>query len=266
MEGHLPAYKHVAHDLRAAVSERRFISASWLFLGSPATTEILSLAGFDCLILDREHSPGDLGTLYHQLRASRVPVIVRLAQADAAITKLVLDAGAAGVAVSNLETAEDAQTLVSATRYTPVGTRGIQRLSRAADYGLRWDEYRRTVGAAPFTMGLIESRRGAANLDAVLDVAGLDVVFIGAVDLASDMGHGDDVGHPQVKAAIAAIEDKVIAGGKVLAGLAGDREDALAKRRRGYGLLTFGSDALYLREGALAAAGLAQDITREAAG
>ena len=266
MEGRLSPHKRVDHDLRAVLSERRLISASWLFLGSPATTEILSLAGFDCLILDREHSPGDLGALYHQLRASRVPVIVRLAEADAAMTKLVLDAGAAGVAVSNLETAEDAETLVRSTRYTPVGTRGIQRLSRAADYGLSWDDYRRTVGAAPLTMGLIESRRGAANLDAILGVGGLDAVFIGTVDLASDMGHLDDVAHPEVEAAIAAIEDKVVASGKLLAGLASGRNDALAKRRRGYGFLTFGSDALYLRESALAAAGLAQDTAREAAG
>ena len=264
MDARLPPHKNGHHDLRAVLREQRFISASWLFLGCPETAEILSLTGFDCLILDREHSPGDLETLYHQLRASRVPVIVRLAEADASMTKLVLDAGAAGVAVSNLETAEEAEALVRATRYTPVGTRGIQRLSRAADYGLNWDGYRRNVGAAPLTMGLIESRRGAANLDAVLSVEGLDAVFIGAVDLASDMGHGDDIAHANVKAMIAAIEDKVVASGKLLGGLAGDRDDALAKRQRGYGLLTFGSDALYLRESALAAAGLARDMSREA--
>lgn len=265
MEAHLSRHIDPADRLRRALTKRRLVVASWLFLGSPATTEILSLAGFDCLILDREHSPGDLDVLYHQLRASRVPVIVRLAHADAAAAKLALDAGAAGLAVSNLETPQDASTLVQATRYTPAGKRGIQRLSRAADYGLNWDGYRRGVGAAPMTMGLIESRRGVANLDAMLAVDGLDVLFIGAVDLASDMGFLDQVSHPQVLAAIAEIEDKVIASGKTLGGLAGDREDAAAKRRKGYGFLTFGSDAHYLRDSAVAAANLAQDIVRETA-
>lgn len=266
MEGHLSQHLDQPNGLRRALDERRLIGASWLFLGSPATTEILSLVGFDCLILDREHSPGDLDTLYHQLRASKVPVIVRVAEANTAHAKLVLDAGAAGLAVSNLETAEDASTLVQATRYTPDGTRGIQRLSRAADYGLKWEGYRRGVGAAPLTMGLIESRRGFANLDAILAVDGLDVIFIGSVDLASDMGQMEDTVHPDVQAVITEIEDKVIASDKTLGGLARDHQDAMTKRQRGYGFLTFGSDALYLRDGAVASADLARDIARETAG
>ena len=262
METNLLRHTGPADSLRDALNERRFIGASWLFLGSPATAEILSLAGFDCLILDREHSPGDLDALYHQLRASKVPVIIRLAQADTAMIKLVLDAGAAGVAISHLETAGDAAMLVQATRYTPEGIRGIQRLSRAADYGLNWDGYRRGVGAAPLTVAFIESRCGAANLDAILAVEGLDMVFIGAVDLASDMGRLGDIGHPDVQTMIATIETRVVASGKILGGLAQDRDDAIAKRQRGYGFLTFGSDALYVRDSAVAAAGLARDMAR----
>lgn len=259
MEGHLSQHSDPPSSLRDTLSKQRFIGASWLFLGSPATTEILSLAGFDCLILDREHSPGDLDTLYHQLRASKVPVIVRLAQVNPHTIKLILDAGAAGVAVSNLETADDAKTLVQATRYTPSGTRGIQRLSRAADYGLSWNRYRRSTGAAPMTMGLIESRRGVANLDAILAVDGIDVIFIGSVDLASDMGQMEDTEHPDVQAVITDIEEKVVARGKALGGLAIDGADAMAKRQRGYSFLTFGSDALYLRDSALKSAALARN-------
>lgn len=230
------------------------LRASWLFLGSPITAEILSLAGFDLLILDREHSPGDLDTLYHQLRAARVPVVVRLATPDAAAAKLALDAGAVGIALSNLETGEDAEALVLATRYTPEGVRGVQRLSRATDFGLGWDRYRNGIGAAPLVIGLVETRRGLANLADILAVSGLDVVFVGAVDLACDMGHVDRLDHAEVADAITRIERETLAAGKRLGGLASDAEDARAKAARGYALLTFGSDALYLRDGAVAAA------------
>ena len=263
MKKSTPLHTDPVGNLRGALNKRRFIGSSWLFLGSPVTTEILSLTGFDCLILDREHSPGDLDTLDHQLRASKVPIIVRLARADAAAIKLALDAGAAGIAVSNLETRQDAAMLVQATRYTPDGMRGIQRLSRATDYGLNWDGYRHGVGAAPLTMGFIESRHGVANLDAMLAVDGLDVIFIGAVDLASDMGLLQDIGHADVQTVISTIETKVVASGKILGGLAQDRDDGIAKRHRGYGFLTFGSDALYLRDSAVTAAGLAYDVARE---
>ncbi|MFQ6550238.1 HpcH/HpaI aldolase family protein [Aestuariibius sp. 2305UL40-4] len=242
-----------AENLRHRFKSGNALRASWLFLGSPSTTEILSLVGFDFLILDREHSPGDLDTLYHQLRASRVPVIVRVASPDADAIKLALDAGAAGIALSNLASQEDAAALVRATRYTPRGTRGIQRLSRASDYGLGWDSYRRGTGAAPVVIGLIETRGGHHNLDDILTVEGLDCVFVGAVDLACDMGHVDQMDHKEVRDAIRDIEGRVALSTVMLGGLASGAEDAEEKVARGYRLLTFGSDALYLRDGAVAA-------------
>ncbi|MEL6508240.1 MAG: aldolase/citrate lyase family protein [Pseudomonadota bacterium] len=243
-----------SQDLRNRLSDGHTLSASWLFLGSPVTTEILSAAGFDLLLLDREHAPGGLDTLYHQLRAADVPVVVRLDSAHPSQIKLALDAGVQGIAISNLSTGDQARNLVAATRYVPEGTRGIQRLSRAARYGTDWESYRATTGAAPLTMAVIETVTGLENLDDILGVDGLDVIFIGAVDLAAGLGHLKDMSHPEVKAAIARIETRTRAAGKVLGGLANAPEDATAKMALGYQLLSFGSDALFLREGALAAA------------
>ena len=248
-------------DLRQRLTQGEVLRASWLFLGSPVTTEILSLVGFDLLILDREHSPGGLDTLYHQLRASRVPVVIRVPAADADAIKLALDAGAAGIALSNLSTPEDAETLVKATRYTPGGTRGIQRLSRASQYGLNWDHYKNGVGAAPLVIGLIESRRDLANLDDILAIDGLDCLFVGAVDLACDLGHIDALDHDDVKEAVSRVEAGARSASVALGGLAAGETDAAEKLARGYRLLTFGSDALYLRDGAMAAARLSQKVT-----
>ena len=238
------------------------LCASWLFLGSPVTTEILSTAGFDILLLDREHAPGGLDTLYHQLRAADVPVIVRLDSADPSQIKLALDAGAVGIAVSNLSTADQARNLIAATRYVPEGTRGIQRLSRAARYGTDWQDYRERTGAAPVTMAVIETVAGLENLDDILRVDGLDIIFIGAVDLAAGLGHLEDAEHPTVQNAINSIETRTCVAGKTLGGLANAHEDASAKKAKGYRLLSFGSDALFLRDGALAAANHAQETLK----
>ncbi|MEL7213731.1 MAG: aldolase/citrate lyase family protein [Pseudomonadota bacterium] len=243
-----------SNDLRNRLKKGQTLSASWLFLGSPVTTEILSTAGFDLLLLDREHAPGGLDTLYHQLRATSVPVIVRLDSADPSQIKLALDAGAQGIAVSNLSTGDQARTLIAATRYVPDGTRGIQRLSRAARYGTDWATYCTTTGAAPLSMAVIETVAGLENLDDILSVDALDIIFIGAVDLAAGLGHLNDMTHPDVKEAITRIETRTRAAGKILGGLANAPQDASTKRARGYQLLSFGSDALFLRDGALAAA------------
>ncbi len=246
-------------NLRQRLARGQTLSASWLFLGSPVTTEILSAAGFDLLLLDREHAPGGLDTLYHQLRAADVPVVVRLDSPDPSQIKLALDAGAQGVAISNLSSGDQARALIAATRYVPDGTRGIQRLSRAARYGTDWAAYRATTGAAPLTIAVIETIAGLENLDDILCVEGLDVIFIGAVDLAAGLGHLNEMNHPEVKAAIARIETSTIAAGKTLGGLANAPQDAAAKTARGYQLLSFGSDALFLRDGALSAAQHAKD-------
>lgn len=248
----------MAIGLRDTLAAGGTLSASWLFLGSPVTSEIMSCAGFDVLILDREHSPGGMDTLYHQLRAISVPAIVRVGEANGAEIKRVLDAGAAGVALPALGSAEEARRFVAATRYAPAGTRGVQRLSRASVYGTRWREYAAGVGAAPLTLGLIETRAGLAALDDILDVGGLDVIFIGTGDLAADLGHVDAPSHPCVREAVAEIEVKTLAAGGILGGLAHSLEDAADKRKRGYRLLSFGSDALILRDGALAAAAMAR--------
>lgn len=249
-------------DLRQDLQKGKTLSASWLFLGSPVTTEILSLAGFDLLLLDREHAPGGLDTLYHQMRAADVPMIVRLDSPDPSQIKLALDAGAHGIAISNLSSGDQARTLIASTRYVPEGTRGIQRLSRAASYGADWEAYRATTGAAPLTMAVIETVAGLENLDDILSVAGLDILFIGAVDLAAGLGHLDDMNHPDVQDAIRRIETRTLATGKTLGGLANAPEDATAKQARGYRLLSFGSDAMFLRDGALAAATHAKDALK----
>lgn len=246
-------------DLRQRLHGGQNLSASWLFLGSPVTTEILSAAGFDLLFLDREHAPGGLDTLYHQLRAADVPVVVRLDSPDPSQIKLALDAGAQGIAISNLSTGDQARALIAATRYVPEGTRGIQRLSRAARYGTDWEVYRANTGAAPLTMVVIETVSGLENLDDILRVDALDIVFIGAVDLAAGLGHLRDVTHPEVQEAIQRIETRTLAAGKTLGGLANAPEDATAKMSRGYRLLSFGSDALFLRDAALAAAKRAKE-------
>ncbi len=248
-----------SQDLRAHLSQGKTLSASWLFLGSPVATEVLSAAGFDLLLLDREHAPGGLDTLYHQLRSANVPVIVRLDAADPSQIKLALDAGAQGIAVSNLSTGDQARSLVASTRYVPEGTRGIQRLSRAAGYGIQWEQYRTTTGAAPLTMAVIETVEGLENLDDILSVEGLDIVFIGAVDFAAGLGHLNDMTHSDVTGAIAHIEKRTHSAGKALGGLANTPEDAADKRAHGYQLLSFGSDALFLRDGALTAAKTARE-------
>ncbi|WP_422366051.1 HpcH/HpaI aldolase family protein [Pelagibius sp.] len=246
-----------AEPIRLRLQSGELLIGSWLFLGSPVTAEVMSLAGFDLLILDLEHSAGDVETLYHQLRAisaQSVPVVVRVGDDTAAPIKRALDAGAAGVVLPDVRSAESGRRFVDATRYAPEGSRGTHRLSRAAAYGLNWNGYLAQQAANPLTIGLVESAAGVSALDALLEIDKLDVIFIGAADLAASVGRLAEPQHPDVQDMVREIETKTLKAGKVLGGLAADAEEGRAKAAAGYRLLTFGSDALYLRNTAVEAA------------
>ncbi|WP_321364192.1 aldolase/citrate lyase family protein [uncultured Celeribacter sp.] len=237
--------------IREKIASKDRVNVAWLFLGSPVTAEIMAAAGFDFLILDMEHAPGGRDAMYHQIRACEaqgVPVIVRIPEVNAGLIKQALDAGSAGIALPDVRSLEEAERLVKLSRYAPQGQRGTHRLARAAGYGMSWQEYYDEVVPNLLAMVLIESPEGAAIASEMGAMDGIDVIFIGAVDLASCLGHVGNPGHPEVQAVIRQIEADVLASGAALGGLAGSPQDAAKKFEAGYSVATCGSDAVFLRD------------------
>jgi 4-hydroxy-2-oxoheptanedioate aldolase len=173
-------------------------------LGSPGLTEQLAGAGFDWILLDTEHSPNDVPELIAQLQALAafdVAALVRPAWSDPVLIKRVLDAGAQSLLIPYIETADAAADAVRATRYPPVGIRGVSSGSRAAGYGQTAD-YLRTADEQICVLVQIETLCALENLEAIAAVPGVDGVFIGPNDLAASMGHLGDATHPDVLAVV----------------------------------------------------------------
>ena len=180
-----------------------------IFMGltSPALVEMAGHAGFDFVVIDNEHGPAGIETTEHMIRAAScagIPPVVRVSGANQQEILRTLDVGAAGVQVPQVNTAEQARLVASAARYPPVGSRGTAYSTRAAGYGF--------FGGAPHVKASneqtvvithIETMEAVKNLDAMLQVQGIDVVFIGPTDLSVSMGHAGNPGHPEVQATIA---------------------------------------------------------------
>lgn len=242
-------------NLSDALVEKRPLNAAWLFMGCPMAAEVVAQGNFDFLILDTEHAPGTNETMYHQIRACDavgMPVIVRLPRVDASFVTQALDAGAAGVAVPDIRSADEVRALVKHTRYAPEGTRGTHRIARASNYGFDWQEYRNGIAPNLLVMALIESPEGAEAAAEICEVEGLDALFIGGVDLAAAMGHLDDPAHSDVNAAKKRISDAVRAAGIPLGGLATDASMAQKMYADGYTLVSLGSDLVWLRDQVMA--------------
>ncbi|PWC09780.1 2-keto-3-deoxy-L-rhamnonate aldolase [Brenneria roseae subsp. americana] len=174
----------------------------WLSSTSSYLAEIASTCGYDWLLIDGEHAPNTIQDLYHQLQAIAPyyshPVI-RPVECQRALIKQVLDIGARTLLVPMIDTAEQARELVAATRYPPQGTRGVGAgVARAARWG-RVDGYMARANEELCLLIQAESKTAIDNLDALLEVDGIDGIFIGPADLSASLGYPDDAAHPEVQ-------------------------------------------------------------------
>jgi len=204
---------------------------------SPVAAEIMAQAGFDWLIVDLEHAPGDFANLQAQLQAMNGSGVVPFARApwnDMVAIKRILDTGVMGVLVPYVNTREEAEAAVAACKYPPQGVRGVAGSPRAAGYTGNTMPYLSSANEETIVMIAVETLEAVGNLDEILEVDGLDGIFIGPVDLASSMGHLGDPGQEEVQETIRLIESKVLASDKFLGTLAATWDKATACFERGY--------------------------------
>lgn len=204
---------------------------------SPVAAEIMAQAGFDWLIVDLEHASGDFANLQAQLQAMNGCGVVPFARApwnDMVAIKRIMDTGVMGVLVPYVNTREEAEAAVAACKYPPQGKRGVAGSPRAAGYTGNTMSYLNSANEESVVMIAVETLEAVGNLDEILEVDGLDGIFIGPVDLASSMGYLGDPGQEEVQETIRLIESKVLASDKFLGTLAATWDKATACFERGY--------------------------------
>ncbi|WP_404430421.1 hypothetical protein LG299_11745 [Microbacterium lacus] len=172
--------------------------------------EMAAIAGFDFVLVDCEHGPADVVALRQHIAVAAVhdvPVIVRVGAGEHGLVLRALDQGAQGILAPHLDTAADAQAIVEATHYPPLGDRGFATYSRAGRFGTTdAAAHRDWYLANTLVLGMIESPRGVAAVKEILATPGLDGIMIGPADLAASSGPDDlapAVATAHVNAAIA---------------------------------------------------------------
>lgn len=237
------------NTVKRRLREGKKVIGAWCQIASPITAEILAEAGFDVVMIDLEHGPGDILSLVAQIQAMKGnPALpfVRAPWNDFVAIKRILDAGVYGVLVPYVNTRAEAEAAVRAAKYPPDGMRGIAGSPRAAGYGQNSMAYLKRANEEVLVMTAVETPEAVANLDDILTVPGLDGIFIGPMDLSTSMGYFADASQPAVQAVIATIEAKVHAAGKFLGTVAGSWAQAQTLYERGYGLLLVFADGTAL--------------------
>lgn len=244
--------------LRANLADERTSVGIFSKTLDSAFVEAAGLAGLDFIILDMEHGPISLETLHHHVRAARMTAmapIVRVRGVDAHAIGAALDAGAEGVQVPNVSTADDARAAVAAARFHPAGARGVCRFVRAAEFGGRDKGDYFAEANDKLLILQVEGLEGVANLDAILDVPGFDILFVGPYDLSQSVGQPGRIDAPEVQAVISEIVGKAKAAGKAL-GIFCDTPEALASyRASGIAYIAYSVDVSVFRDAVSAIAG-----------
>lgn len=216
----------------------------WSSLCSNIGAEIVAESGFDWILLDTEHSPNEIPILVTQLQAmmrGTATPIVRPAWNDAVLIKRILDAGAPALLIPFVQNAEEAKRAVAATRYPPLGIRGVSGSNRAARYG-RIKDYLQKANDEVCVLVQVETRSALEQLEAIASVPGVDGVFIGPADLAASFGHTGNQLHPEVQTAIEDAARRLKKVGKAAGILTPVEEDARRYLSWGYTFVAVGSD------------------------
>jgi 2-keto-3-deoxy-L-rhamnonate aldolase RhmA len=220
---------------------------------SPGLFSIAAQAGAEYIVLDMEHSGAGPDTMKDQFAFARGTGVMPLVRVPGLAHHLIapmLDAGAMGIMVPLVETAEQARSVVDACRYRPQGRRGLA-FSMAHDDYAAVREVRATIEAAnqrTLVIALIESAKGIANADAIMATPGIDVGWFGHYDFTDSMGFAGDFARPEFNAAVETLVAACNKHGKAAGFLAGDVETALAWRAKGFRCLAYGTDVALFRD------------------
>ena len=235
------------NPFKAALAEKRPQIGLWLSMAEPYLAEVSATAGFDWLLIDGEHAPNDVRSTLAALQAVapyRSQPVARAVSGDVPLIKQLLDIGAQNLLVPMVDTPEQARQLVLATRYPPLGIRGV---GSAVGRASRWSACAGYLDAADGEVCLLvqaETVTALRNLEAICAVDGVDGVFIGPADLAASMGYRGRPGHPEVQAAIEGAMKTIVRSGKAAGTLTSDPQLARRYLELGCTFVATGVDVL----------------------
>ncbi|BAU94598.1 aldolase [Corynebacterium suranareeae] len=225
---------------------------AWITLNSTVASEQIARLGFDFVVVDGQH--GLIG--YTEMRDSLIALtaggcplpIARVSTNDPGEIGRVLDAGARGVIVPMVNTAQEAAELAKAARYA---TSGGQRSYSPVRHGIHFGLTPGQTDDVVLVLAMIETREGLENVEAILDTPGIDGVFVGPYDLSLGLGASipfEEAVRPELEEALTTIRNAAVSRSKIAGIYCGTGDDAIVRAQQGFNLINTCHDMSALRE------------------
>lgn len=239
------------NSLRKDLLEGKILTGTLMTLPSPEVAEILAKSGFDWLFIDLEHSSINLQTtqLIVQAASPQSYCVIRCPSNDEAWINRCLDTSADGIIIPQVKTQEEADYARHFAKYAPLGGRSVG-ISRAHGFGMTFNEYMERANEDTALIIQCEHIEAIDNLPAILNVKGIDCVFVGPYDLSTSMNKTGQLKDPEVVDSIERIR-KMASESNMPLGIFGTAPEFVkAYKQQGFGLLAVNSDTLMLSRSA----------------
>lgn len=213
--------------------------------------EAAGYGGLDFVILDMEHGSNNLITIHNHVRAAtlaNLKSIVRVKSCDENEIGSVLDAGASGVQVPNITSAEMAKKAVAAARFSPVGSRGVCRFVKDAQFGQKDRNLYFKEANEKLLILQVEGKKGVSEIDEIIKVKGYDILFIGPYDLSQSLGIPGQVNDPRIFDLCQSLVEKAANAGLQLGVFVDNFEQTKKYKDAGLTYIAYSVDVSIFRE------------------
>lgn len=257
----------MANKVKELLKQGKVAFGGWEGINSPAAAEIMAKAGFDWISADVEHSTHsvqDYAYLALAVKGQGAVPIARVFDKSMQSIRRIMDAGAQGIIVPMIRTADDAREAVAAAKYPPLGMRGAGA-GPFCCHGITLGDDFKTANDDTLVMVMVETREAVENIDEIMSVEGVDGMFLGPFDLSASYGVAGQIGHPIIVEAM----DKARAACKKYNKAAGmhiipnDRAVIETAIKKGFTFLALSYDANFIYQSSVSMIKTAREVLGE---
>ena len=237
------------------LTDNKFTIGTWITISDPIIPEVLSPAKFNWMCVDLEHTSITLDQLKKiiiSIENQNVIPLVRVGENNYNLIKRVMDIGANGVIVPNINNAKEAQMAIDAVKYPPMGKRGMG-LYRSQSYGKSLKEYIKWNEQESVVIVQIESQEGLDNVEEIFSLDHIDAFFVGPYDLTASMGISGKFDHIKYKNALKKIL-KVAKKYNIAPGIhsvSSDYRDVIKYHKQGFKMIGYSIDFMFMGDNAI---------------
>lgn len=243
------------NKLRRAIEENGNAVGTFLGVSTPSIVEILGYTGLDFVVIDTEHGPYDTMPVSDLIRASQsrgMAPVVRVADVTHKEIQRAVDNGAEGIIIPCLRSMDDFRKAVELCKFPPLGSRGFIK-ARGSGFGNEeWaegtlEEYMHNSNEKVLLLPQCETREALENIEAIVNIEGIDGIFIGPFDLSISMGIPGQFDAPQFRRAVSRVLNTCKEAGKLCMIFTSSVEEAKAYMDQGFDAVANSIDTIMFR-------------------